>query len=81
VPAAAFNVGGIPEWLKDGVNGYLARSDPPTATALSVAIVKCLRDQAENTRLRHGACEQASRFSVTRHLKQLTEVLREVAGL
>jgi glycosyltransferase involved in cell wall biosynthesis len=81
VPAAGFKVGGIPEWLKDGVNGYLARSDPPTATALSVAIANCLRNQAEHTRLRCGACEQASRFGVTRHLKQLTEVLREVAEL
>ena len=30
LPAAAFAVGGIPDWLRSGVNGYLAPGDPPT---------------------------------------------------
>ena len=30
VPAAAFAVGGIPQWLHDGVNGHLAPGSPPT---------------------------------------------------
>ena len=30
VPSAAFAVGGIPEWLVDGVSGHLAAGDRPT---------------------------------------------------
>ena len=33
VPVVAFAVGGITEWLTDGVNGYLAPGDPPSAAA------------------------------------------------
>ena len=38
LPAAAFALGGIPEWLSDGINGYLAHYDPPTAAGLARAI-------------------------------------------
>ena len=52
LPAAAFAVGGIPEWLSDGINGHLAPGDPPTAAGLARAIVECVRDPAELARLR-----------------------------
>ena len=62
LPAAAFAVGGIPDWLYDGVNGYMAPGDPATPVGLAAAIAKCLRTPAEHERLRRGARAVASAF-------------------
>jgi glycosyltransferase involved in cell wall biosynthesis len=77
VPAVAFASGGMPDWLQDGVNGYLAPADPPTAAGLAEAIVNCLRDEDTHARLRRGAAEVARRFSMERHLAALLRVLAE----
>lgn len=78
VPAAAFAVGGIPDWLVDGVNGHLAPADPPTASGLAEAIVKCLRDLEVYARLKQGAVRGAHRFSLQKHLTLLLSVFEEV---
>jgi glycosyltransferase involved in cell wall biosynthesis len=80
IPAAAFAVGGIPEWLKDGINGYLASADPPAAHGLAEAIVRCLRDAREYTSLRKGATQQARRFGLAGHISCLTEIFDSVAA-
>jgi len=79
VPVAAFGVGGIPEWLENGVNGYLASGNPPTAEGLAVALTGCL-DERLAPRLRIGARELANRFSAQLHLKDLIRVFETVAG-
>ena len=80
IPAAAFAVGGIPEWLTDGINGCLAPGDPPTAHGLAAAITRCLHDSNEYARLRRGAMALARRFSLARHLETLMSVFGEAAG-
>jgi glycosyltransferase involved in cell wall biosynthesis len=75
VPIAAFAVGGITDWLSDGVNGHLAPGDPPTSAGLAEAITRCLRDSETHTRLRRGALAMAQEFNVKNHLKLLLEVL------
>jgi glycosyltransferase involved in cell wall biosynthesis len=81
LPAAAFDVGGIPEWLSDGINGRLAPGDPPSAAGLARAIVECMRDPRELARLRKGAQELASRFGLDAHLNDLLAILTEATGL
>jgi glycosyltransferase involved in cell wall biosynthesis len=78
VPAVAFAVGGIPDWLEDGVNGRLAPGAPPTASGLSEAIVRALADPADYARLREGARRAADRFALSRHLDGLEQILRAV---
>lgn len=78
VPVAAFAVGGIPEWLADGVNGRLAPGDPPTAGGLADAIIRCLNDLRTNDHLHRGALKVASRYSIESHLTNLTEVFQNV---
>jgi glycosyltransferase involved in cell wall biosynthesis len=80
IPAAGFAVGGIPDWLEEGVNGALAPADPPTAAGLSAAIVRALRDPDRYAALRRGARERARRFSRERHLRALTAVFEGVLG-
>lgn len=80
VPQAAFAVGGIPEWLHDGVNGHLAPGDPPTAAGLAVAIIKCLEDSVRYESLRRGAVRIARQFSEERHLRLLLRVFEKVSA-
>jgi glycosyltransferase involved in cell wall biosynthesis len=79
IPAAAFAVGGIPEWLTDGVNGYLAPADPPTSSGLADAIVKCLSDPTTHSRLRSGAIQISQRFTIGRRVSSLLDVFAEIA--
>ena len=68
LPAVAFSVGGIPEWLKDGVNGILAKGNPPRATGLATAIVQVFADPTRYLELRRGAFSVArERFSRESH--------------
>jgi glycosyltransferase involved in cell wall biosynthesis len=78
VPAAAFAVGGIPEWLADGVNGRLAPAGPPRAAGLATAIAACLRDPAEHARLRAGARAAAARLGFAEHATRLERIFREI---
>jgi glycosyltransferase involved in cell wall biosynthesis len=79
LPVAAFAVGGIPDWLYDGVNGYMAPGDPATPGGLADAIVKCLRTPAEHDRLRRGALAVARRFNLQNHMAQLYDLFDKVA--
>jgi glycosyltransferase involved in cell wall biosynthesis len=80
VPVAAFAVGGIPDWLVNGINGYLAPGDPPTSKGLADAIFNCLHSPATHQRLRRGAIEVARQFNIRNHLKALLEVFEKVAS-
>jgi len=76
VPAAGFATGGIPDWLKEGVNGHLASASPPTIGGLSQAMAKCLSDPNHYSRLRQGAQEMVRQFGLERHLRSLLQVLQ-----
>jgi glycosyltransferase involved in cell wall biosynthesis len=79
LPVAAFAVGGIPDWLRPGVNGYLAPGDPPTARGLADAIIACLEDPDTHARLRDGAGAVAAEFTLDRHMDALLRVLNDAA--
>ena len=73
VPTVAFAVGGIPEWLKDGVNGHLAPA-PATASGLAEAIAKALSAAGHYAELRQGACREAHRYSLDDHLARILAI-------
>jgi glycosyltransferase involved in cell wall biosynthesis len=74
MPAAAFRVGGIPEWLRDGVNGHLA--DSLDAGSLARAIHACLENEAHFHDLQNGAFQVAKEFSMERHLNALLPIFQ-----
>lgn len=78
VPAAAFAVGGIPQWLHDGVNGHLAPGSPATAAGLADAVVRCLGEQRHYEELSLGARRVAAAFTMDRHLPELVRILERV---
>ena len=80
VPVAAFAVGGISDWLADGVNGHLAPGDPPTSAGLGQAIVRCLSDPVAHARLRRRAIGLAERFNIGNHMTALLKVFESVTA-
>ncbi len=81
VPAVAFGVGGIPDWLIAGESGELADSEPPRVEGLVDAIVRALRNDVHYNALRMGAWTKSKQFSGELHVERLESVLNTVAGL
>jgi glycosyltransferase involved in cell wall biosynthesis len=79
VPAAAFAVGGIPQWLHEGVNGHLAPGSPPTAAGLADAVVRCLGEPRHYEELCRGAQRIAATFTMEEHLPELIRILANVS--
>ncbi|MGA9771235.1 MAG: glycosyltransferase family 4 protein [Blastocatellia bacterium] len=75
LPSIAFNVGGISQWLKDGVNGFLVPGTPPTAHALARGLAEALGDSDRLKRLGRAARESAFDMSLENHLDRLEEIL------
>jgi glycosyltransferase involved in cell wall biosynthesis len=71
VPAVAFAVGGIPEWLRSGVNGTLAPGDPPTVPGLSAALISAMEDAGVYARLSAGALRISADNPIDEHVKAL----------
>lgn len=79
VPAAGFDVGGISQWLHDGVNGHLAAAHPPSAKSLANAMVQCLKDPAHHARLAGAAARMAANHTMQAHVTALEEMLSAAA--
>jgi glycosyltransferase involved in cell wall biosynthesis len=73
VPAVAFDVGGISEWLRDGVNGVLVTA-PASATHLGDVLADVLADGTRLARLREGALCVTQEFTLDRHIDRLEAV-------
>ncbi len=79
VPSVAFAVGGVQAWLEDGLNGWLAPGNPPTARGLAEAIVRALASPDLLRRLGDGARRVAHRFSLDQHMDALLPCLEAAA--
>jgi glycosyltransferase involved in cell wall biosynthesis len=73
VPAVAFDVGGIGDWLADDVNGRLVAAGD--VAAMSDAIGAIVRDPERRARLGAGARAAAARLSPEAHLSRLEVIL------
>jgi glycosyltransferase involved in cell wall biosynthesis len=74
VPAIAFDVGGVREWLADGVNGRLV--DPALGAAgFGDAVAGVLADSGLRARLSAGARQAAARLSADAHIAALERML------
>ncbi|HET7231339.1 MAG TPA: glycosyltransferase family 4 protein [Longimicrobium sp.] len=80
VPAVAFNVGGIGEWLKDGDNGRLAHGAPPRVESLADVLSWAATNPAELAAMRPRALAAARRMSLGAHVTRLEQVLSAAAS-
>jgi glycosyltransferase involved in cell wall biosynthesis len=74
LPVVAFDVGGIGEWLIDGVNGRLVPADPPSAPPLADAIAALANNPAAIARMSSAARETARRRSVGEHARAIVDL-------
>src|SRR5688500_10119467 len=77
IPAAAFDVGGISEWLTEGVSGHLAPGQRPTAKGLAGATARCLADPHHYAALKEGARMMSQRFTMQHHIPALVSALEQ----
>jgi glycosyltransferase involved in cell wall biosynthesis len=80
IPAVAFDVGGISDWLIPGLSGELAPGNPPTAEGLADAITLALSEPSHYADLCRGAREIAARFTLAAHISKLENTLKSVLG-
>jgi glycosyltransferase involved in cell wall biosynthesis len=76
VPAVAFDVGGIREWLRPGENGYLVPADPPRPAAFAAALADALRDPARTAAMRPASRRIACEMSLTHHVDRVERILQ-----
>lgn len=75
-PVVAFAVGGIPDWLDNGVTGLLAR--PANSIDLAAKLRELLEDTARQQAMgRAGIRSVAERYTARRHLSTLEAVLND----
>ena len=80
VPAVAFDVGGIRDWLTDGVNGCIAAGCPPSARSLAEAITRAIRNPNHYLQLRAGARRRAETFDRDSHADRVLQLLQEASA-
>lgn len=77
-PVVAYAVGGLPEVIRDGVDGLCVPAGDESAFAAAVADL--LADDARRQRFGASAYEGAERFSLNRHVDAMLECYARVSG-
>jgi glycosyltransferase involved in cell wall biosynthesis len=77
VPAVAFDVGGVREWLVPGVTGELAPSQPPTAAGFGAALSRAL-SPTHWSEISKRAYANSARFSPAAHLESIENCLNAI---
>jgi glycosyltransferase involved in cell wall biosynthesis len=76
VPAIAFDVGGVREWLRPGVNGFLVPAKPPDVDTFGGVLAEALSRPIELAAMRGRAVALAREMSLDRHLARLDEIFQ-----
>ena len=78
-PVVAFDVGGVKDWLDDGVSGCLI--PVKDEEGLAGSITRLLKDGVESKKMGKAARLQALReFSVERHMKELLSIYHDAVN-
>lgn len=75
VPLVASRVGGLPELVSDGHNGFLV--EPGNAAAIAEAVIRILQDPELEQKLRAQCLREAPRFSMETFVSRMEETYRE----
>lgn len=75
VPVIATRSGGVPEIVRDGIDGILVT--PGSANEVCEAVLKLLRDQSLRNSLSAAGIKRAEEFTLERHVDQMVQVFEE----
>jgi hypothetical protein len=73
-------VGGIRDWLSDGVTGRLVPLDGDRVRRFADAIVRTLSDRDGLDAMKSQAPSMAGRFTMDAHVRALEPILHEAAA-
>jgi len=79
LPAVAYAVGGIVDWLRPGQTGELADGTGFELRPLAAALERALRDAAHHRQLQLGAWRMAHEFGLDRHFSRLEKLFFELS--
>ena len=79
LPVVAYDVGGVRDWLEDGVNGRLVPADPPAPEPLARAIAELFADPSALARLGAAGRERARQRTPALHARALAAVLESLS--
>jgi glycosyltransferase involved in cell wall biosynthesis len=75
-PVIGTNVGGIPEIIDDGVNGYLVEPERPEQIAQKV--IKLFSEEQLLQAMGRNARKKAQEFSIEKHMQNLEKIYAQV---
>jgi len=78
VPVVAARSGGVPEIVRDQIDGILVRAG--SANEVYDAVLRLLRDESLRNRLSESGRKRAEEFSLQRHVHQMMEVFEETSS-
>jgi len=76
VPVIATRSGGVPEIVRDGIDGILVTSGD--ADALVKAVLRILRDESLRTHISKTTKKRAENFNLSTHVENMMEVFRHI---
>ncbi|MCW1311247.1 MAG: glycosyltransferase [Candidatus Parvarchaeota archaeon] len=78
IPIIATNVGGIPEVIEDGVDGFLVKPEDPSA--LSERILLALNNPSITEQLKRNAFEKVKKeYSIEKYTERILNLYKEIA--
>ncbi len=76
VPVIAYSSGGVPEYIKEGINGYLYRDLTPDSLIKKIKILEALKVK-EKMKMRKEAYKTASFFSTDKFIVRIKKFIKE----
>ena len=77
-PIIGSRIGGIPELLEDGYNGFLFEAG--NVNELKTILENLIESPSELKRLEKGAFESVKKYDMGEHIKKLEEIYDEIQG-
>jgi len=75
-PVVASNVGGIPEWLDDGVNGFLV--EPGNSKQIAEKVIRLFSDRKLLEKMGENARKKAEQFSIEKHVIKIENIYEKL---
>ena len=78
IPVIGSRIGGIPELIEDGYNGYLFEAG--NEQELKNALDRLINNPQELKRLETGAFESRKKYDIEDHINHLETLFKELTG-